>query len=141
MEMHSRNTEFIRTESFQIEEEEFDEIRVNDRKIVAIGEDTKFELLTSFIGGLWMKRWRRLGDRFLGLGLVIMMFGAYLSTAYPAGIVFFLGGILLIFLVLLLKREATVIYCPGQKFKIQGSAEFVEAVYNAVMDAQHKRNR
>ncbi|MBS3794179.1 MAG: hypothetical protein KGY80_04740 [Candidatus Thorarchaeota archaeon] len=139
MEMHSRNTEFIRTESFQIEEEEFDEIRVNDRKIVAIGEDTRFELLISFIGGLWMKRWRRFGDRFLGLGLVIMMFGAYLSTAYPAGIVVFLGGILLVFLVLLLNREATVIYCPGQKFKIQGSSEFIEDVSEAIMGTHQRR--
>ncbi|MFO7836590.1 MAG: hypothetical protein R6V83_08045 [Candidatus Thorarchaeota archaeon] len=89
METTSRNVEFIRTEPFEIGEERFKQIRIDNRRIVAIGNETRFELLISFIGGSWMKRWRHFGDKILGLGLVVMFFGVSFSTIGLVGVPFF----------------------------------------------------
>jgi hypothetical protein len=138
MQVESTSNKFIRTESFRIENEEFEEIRIDDRRILASGEDTRLNLLISSIDGSWMRKWRRFGDRVLALGLLIMFFGSYLSTIGLFGVPFFVGGILIIIIGIFVKHEAIVIFCNGRKFKIEGSTEFIEDVWDAILGAQKR---
>ncbi|MBD3159610.1 MAG: hypothetical protein GF309_12530 [Candidatus Lokiarchaeota archaeon] len=139
MQVESTSGKFIRTESFEVENEKFEEIRIDDRRILASGEETRLGLLISSIDGSWMRKWRRFGDQVLGLGLLIMFFGSYLSTISLVGIPFFVGGIWIIIVGIFVKNKAIVVYCSGRKFKIEGSTEFIEDVWDAILGAQQRR--
>ncbi|MGV9170659.1 MAG: hypothetical protein ACOC38_12055 [Promethearchaeia archaeon] len=139
MEIESRSSEFTRSETFEIGEEKFERIRIDEKRIMAKGAQTRFDLLISFIGGAWIKEWRRFGYKLLALGVIAILIGTPLVQTGLLGMLVFASGILLILVWLFVKCEAIVIYCPGHRFKIEGSSEFVDTVWNAIIGAQRRR--
>ncbi len=142
---------FSRSEKFEINNIEFTEITIDRNRITARSKKwSQFELLISFIGAAWMERWRRFGLKVLVIGLVLIL-SPYMASIIPVigPLIIYSGymmimllmmiGLILILLWALLKREALLLYTPGGTFKIEGSAGFVEAVWQEVVKYQRER--
>ncbi|TFF92022.1 hypothetical protein EU545_02275 [Candidatus Thorarchaeota archaeon] len=153
MEVNQQRSVFRRSESFEINDVEFAEIRIDSNRIIAKGRSwTTFELLISFIGAAWMEKWRRFGTKMLGAGILFVAFPFIMMTIpgfqmlfyYSTGWFFILPpmmlGILLVILWALVKREALKIYTPAETFKIEGSGGFIEAVWNQITSQQRLRD-
>ncbi len=146
--------EFQRSEKFEINDIEFVEIRIDSNRLIAKGKTwTTFELLLSFIGAAWMEKWRRFGSKMLAAGIILLLWpffvvfipGMAMLFYGPGGLYFMLPfmmlGVVFIMLWALVKREAVRIYTPAEVFKLEGSAGFVEAVWNAISSQQRSKNR
>jgi len=153
MEVGGQQPVFKRSEKFEINDIEFREIQVDSDRIIAKGKSwTAFELLISFIGAAWKEKWRKYGTKMLAIGIILlgspffMMLipGLGMFVASTSGFMFLLPlmmlGLVLILLWALVKREALKIYTPAEVFKIEGSAGFVEAVWEAITTQQRMKN-
>lgn len=149
----SREDIFRRSEKFEINDIEFREIQIDRHRIFAKGKSwTSFELLISFIGAAWMEKWRRFGTKLLAGGIIVFAFpffsflipGMYLLFYGSSGLMmmlsFMIVGLACILIWFIVKREALLLFTPGGEFKIEGSAGFVEAVWNTISQMQRKRD-
>lgn len=154
MEVQEQQPVFNRSEEFEINDIEFREMTIDDYRLQAEGKSwTRFELRLSFIGAAWMEKWRRFGSKMLAAGIILLLWpffvvfipGMAMLFYGPGGLYFMLPfmmlGVVLIMLWALVKREAVRIYTPAEVFKLEGSAGFVEAVWNAISSQQRSKDR
>ena len=147
MEAQNRPENFKRSDDFEIDNNKFTEVSVDNQRLVAKGPKWKsFELMISSITAAWLEKRRKYGTIVLvcGIALLVLGFFGILSTSYMLGyatgvysMIFFgitplFGGILLVVLWIIVKRESILIYTSGGSFKFEGSEGFIEAMWNAI---------
>jgi hypothetical protein len=147
METHVQDPEdkgpFKRSEKFEINDIEFRDIEVTEDRVKARGKKwNAFELLLAFVGAAWMERWRRFSLKVLVAGVVFFFspISLYvLSPMFWGGtgglqimLLFMIIGLILIAVWAFVKREALLLFTPGGMFKIEGTAGFVDALWNEI---------
>ncbi|MHA1928242.1 MAG: hypothetical protein ACTSV2_06655 [Candidatus Thorarchaeota archaeon] len=129
---------------FEINNTPFQSIHVDQFKLIATGKKwNHFELLISFIGGAWKEKWRKYGLKLLPIGIMIMMLGmTFLLSRYTIimGVLLIAVGIIPIAIALFVKSEGLMLYTHGGTFLFEGSAGFVDAIWEAINAAQAHRN-
>ena len=125
---------------FEINDVAFMRIQVAVDRIRATGiEWTRFELLLSFIGAAWLKKWHRFGMRVLvaGIAVIAWSFGMMMAPYYWGYLLvysFFLMilGLIIVGIWVFVDREALLLFTPGGMFKIEGSLYFVESLWKVI---------
>ena len=125
---------------FEINDVVFNKIQITADRIKGIGiKWTRFELLLSFIGAAWLEKWRRFGMELLGAGIavIVLSFGFMMIENSPSnssilGFLFMILGLAIVSIWALVKKEALLLFTPGGMFKIEGSLDFVESLWNVI---------
>ncbi|MHA2063405.1 MAG: hypothetical protein ACXABY_03385 [Candidatus Thorarchaeota archaeon] len=152
--MEEQQGVFRRKTKFEINDYVFKEITVDENRIVAKGKEWRvFELLISFIGAVWMEKWRRFrgtlaaaGAFLIALPILLFLFGffPFIWTAGLSGLftlmIFWLPGIILILIWALFKRESMMVFCHNESFKFEGDAGFIEALWKEITRVQRLRD-
>ncbi|MBD3158518.1 MAG: hypothetical protein GF309_06965 [Candidatus Lokiarchaeota archaeon] len=154
MEAHSAESTFTRSSRFEINDIEFTDIQIDERRVIAKGHSwNRFELLISFIGAIWMEKWRRFSNKLAVIGTTMAISPMLLSLFSGMGFLFwyYVGtyylallsmgvGVILVLIWAFFKKEAIKIYTPSETFRLEGYAGFIDEVWAAITSRQHLRN-
>ena len=86
-----------------------------------------------------MEKWRRFGISVLALGISLVMMGVTLIFSM-FGFLFMIIGAVLMVVWAVVKKEAIMLFTPGGSFKIEGSAGFIDTLWNRISQIQHERD-
>ena len=149
----SQEQTFRKSESFEINDIPFNTISIDDKRIVATGDQWRtFDILVSFVGGAWKEKWRRFGTKLLVVGIILLFFPVF-SAFMPillllfgqslqliVMMMFMALGLVLVIVWVVVKKEALMLYTHGEAYKIEGTAGFVDDLWVAIRNAQDRRN-
>lgn len=152
MEVGNNQQPFKRSDNFEINNTKFNEITVDNVRLIAKGPKWKtFELMIESIGAVWIEKMRKYGNVVSTMGIaflviaMLVLIGAGLAPPAPDlasfiltvyVVVPFFTGTILIVLWFIDKRESILIYTDCGKFKFEGSEGFIEAVWQAIRKQQ-----
>ena len=150
MEASGQQTAFRRAEEFEIDNVKYIEVTVDGTRMTCRGAKWRtFEVLLSFIGAALMEKRRRFGAVLVVVGGILVALGLFdmlsmggymlylsLMPFLLFGLLPFFGGIGLILVWAVVKRESLIIYTPAKEFKMEGSAAFIDELWRSVRPRQ-----